>query len=54
LAGQFYGARAALLTAILALEGKGVHTQIATSLRMHVLNSMDQIQRAVTGRGELP
>lgn len=51
LAGQFLSARSALMTAILAIECQGRANQhVATNLRMHVLNSLDQIEKAVTGR----
>lgn len=52
--GAFNGARAALLAAIIAMEGKGVYGEIATSLRMHVLLPLDRIERAVTGREVWP
>jgi hypothetical protein len=47
----FTGARSALMTAIFALEGKGVvDGYIATNLRMHVLNPLASIEAAATGR----
>jgi hypothetical protein len=49
--GVFMGARAALIAAVIAMEGKGVFGDIATSLRMHVLLPLERIELAVTGRG---
>lgn len=43
------GARAAVLTAILAMDGRGVHGEIAISLRIHVLAALERIEQAVTG-----
>ncbi len=53
LAADFLSARSAVMTAILALEGNGVTTHIATSLRMHVLRPLDRIEKFATNR-EVP
>jgi hypothetical protein len=47
---DFLSARSAVMTAILALEGKGVTTHIAASLRMHVLLPLDRIEKLATNR----
>lgn len=49
--GAFMGARAALIAAIIAMEGKGVFGDISMSLRMHVLLPLERLEHAVTGRG---
>jgi hypothetical protein len=54
LGGDFISARAAVYSAVLALETKGVYTHIATSLRMHVLRSLERIEKAATGRDVFP
>lgn len=44
---DLYGARAAVMTAILALEGKGVDGLISSSLRLHVLQPLGRIADAL-------
>ncbi len=48
------GARAAVMTAILALEHGGVHEMISNSLRMHVLYPLGRVESALTGEEVRP
>lgn len=45
---QLRGAKAATMTAILALEGKGVDGDVADSLRLHVLHPLNAALKEVT------
>src|SRR5947209_4658262 len=54
LARDFLSARCALMTAVLALEGKGVMTHISASLRMHVLYPLERIEKLATNREVMP
>lgn len=42
---ELAGAKAATMTAILALEGKGVDDEVALSLRRHVLLPLEAVLR---------
>lgn len=48
---ELVGVKAAAMTAILALESKGVHADIATSLRRHVYFPLKGIDEALDGPG---
>jgi hypothetical protein len=50
LGSDFLGARSALMTAILALDGNPVTRHISFSLRMHVLRPLDNIEKLATNR----
>ncbi len=52
--GRLVRAQSALITAILALEGGGVHGEVSNSLRSHVYFPLRDLTEALDGKVVLP